>query len=48
LYETYFVSGAPGSVIPADRRSHILDNQLRSQSSAMKLVRQIELGQVSR
>jgi protein phosphatase len=48
LYETYFVSGAPGSVIPADRRSHILNNQLRSQSSAMKLVRQIELGQVSR
>jgi protein phosphatase len=48
LYETYFVSGAPAALVPLDRRSSIFNNQLRSQSSALGLVRQIELGLVSR
>jgi protein phosphatase len=46
LYETFYVSGLPASLIPADRRSAILNNNLRSQSSASKLVRQLELGEV--
>jgi protein phosphatase len=48
LYETYFVSGAPASLVPPDRRHQFFNNQLRSQSDALNLVRQLELGQVSR
>ena len=48
LYETYFVSGVPGSLVPADRRSQFFNNQLRSQADAMNLVRQLELGRISR
>lgn len=48
LYETFFVSGAPASLVPADRRHQFFDNQLRSQSDALNLVRELELGQVSR
>ena len=47
LYETYVVSGVPGSVVPADRRSQFFNNQLRSQSDALNLVRQLELGRIS-
>src|SRR5437588_6864323 len=47
LYETFFVSGVPASLVPSDRRSHFFDNQLRSQSSAMNLVRNLELGRIS-
>jgi protein phosphatase len=47
LYETYVVSGAPGSVVPVDRRSQFFDNQLRSQSDALNLVRNLELGRIS-
>jgi protein phosphatase len=47
LYETYYVSGVPASVIPADRRSALLDNRLRSQSDAASLIRQLELGRIS-
>jgi protein phosphatase len=47
LYETFFVSGVPATLVPSDRRSHIFNNQLRSQSSAMNLVRNLELGKVS-
>jgi PPM family protein phosphatase len=47
LYETFYVSGVPGSLIPADRRGAILNNDLRSEASASKLVRELELGQVS-
>ena len=47
LYETYFVSGYPASLVPADRRASLFNNQLRSQSSAQNLVRTIELGQLS-
>jgi protein phosphatase len=48
LYETYYVSGLPATLVPADRRSSIFNHQLRSQSDASNLVRQLELGQVSR
>jgi PPM family protein phosphatase len=47
LYETYVVSGVPGSTVPADRRSQFFNNQLRSQSNALNLVRKLELGQIS-
>jgi PPM family protein phosphatase len=46
LYETYYVSGVPASLIPADRRSALLDNRLRSQSDAGNLIRQLELGKI--
>ena len=48
LYETYFESGVPASVVPPDRRKQIFNNDLRSQSDAVKLVRSIELGKVSK
>ena len=47
LYETYVVSGVPASLVPADRRSQFFSNDLRSQSSALSLVRRLELGQIS-
>jgi protein phosphatase len=47
LYETYVVSGVPASLVPPDRRSSFFNNQLRSQSSALGLVRQLELGRIS-
>jgi serine/threonine protein phosphatase PrpC len=46
LYETFFVSGSPASLVPADRRATLFNNQLRSQSDAQNLVRTIELGQL--
>jgi protein phosphatase len=48
LYETFFVSGVPASQVPADRRQEFFDNQIRSESSAVNLVRNLELGRVSR
>lgn len=48
LYETYFESGVPASVVPPDRRKQIFNNDLRSQSDAVKLLRNIELGKVSK
>jgi serine/threonine protein phosphatase PrpC len=48
LYETFYVSGVPAAVVPADRRSKLLNNQLRSQSDASTLVRQLELGEITR
>ena len=47
LYETFFVSGVPASLVPADRRKSVFNNQLRSQTSAMNLVKNLELGKVS-
>jgi protein phosphatase len=47
LYETYLVSGVPGSLVPVDRRKQLFGNQLRSQSDAIKLVRELELGRIS-
>jgi serine/threonine protein phosphatase PrpC len=46
LYETFFVSGYPASLVPATRRAALFNNQLRSQSDAQNLVRTIELGQL--
>jgi serine/threonine protein phosphatase PrpC len=48
LYETFYVSGAPADLVPAGRRSQLLDHQLRSQNSAIALVRDAELGQLTR
>jgi serine/threonine protein phosphatase PrpC len=48
LYETFYVSGVPAAVVPANRRSKLLNNQLRSQSDASTLVRQLELGEITR
>jgi protein phosphatase len=47
LFEKYFVSGVPASLVPKDRRPAIFDHRLRSQSDAAKLVRDLELGKVS-
>jgi protein phosphatase len=47
LYESYFVSGVPASLVPVDRRNTFFNNQLRSQSDAMNLVRELELGRIS-
>jgi len=47
LYETYYVSGVPASLVPADRRGTLFDNHLRSQTDASNLVRALELGQLS-
>jgi serine/threonine protein phosphatase PrpC len=47
LYETFYVSGVPATLVPPDRRSNIFSNNLRSESDATKLVRELELGQLS-
>lgn len=48
LYEQVYVSGVPASVVPADRRTQLLNHNLRSQSDAIGLVRAAERGQLSR
>jgi hypothetical protein len=47
LYETYYVSGVPAAVIPAARRTKLLNHNLRSQSDATSLVMDLEQGKVS-
>ncbi len=47
LYQTYVVSGVPAQLVPPDRRSQFFDNQIRSQTSALNLVRELELGRIS-
>jgi PPM family protein phosphatase len=47
LYETYYVSGVPAQVVPAARRSQLLNNNLRSQSDATSLVMDLEQGKIS-
>ena len=47
LYETFYVSGVPATLVPSDRRSNIFNNQLRSETDTTKLVRELELGQLS-
>lgn len=47
LYETYLVSGVPASLVPIDRRGHFFNNQLRSQSDVLNVVRALELGRIS-
>jgi protein phosphatase len=46
LYETFYVSGVPAAVVPADRRGTFFDHNLRSQSDAQNLVRDLELGKL--
>jgi serine/threonine protein phosphatase PrpC len=48
LYETFYVSGLPVQVVPADRRNEMVNHQIRSQSDAISLVRAAELGQLTR
>jgi serine/threonine protein phosphatase PrpC len=48
LYETYYTSGVPASVVPADRRSDLFNNHLRSQSDATSLVMDLERGRISK
>ena len=48
LYETFYVSGAPASLVPPDRRGAFFNNDLRSESSASKLVGALELGDISK
>jgi protein phosphatase len=47
LYETFYVSGVPASVVPAARRAQLLNNNLRSQSDATSLVMDLEQGKIS-
>ncbi len=47
LYETYYVSGVPAAIVPAARRSQLLNNDLRSQSDATSLVMDLEQGKIS-
>lgn len=47
LYESFYVSGVPASEIPSSRRSTVLNHDLRSQSDAEKIVRDLELGKIS-
>jgi PPM family protein phosphatase len=47
LYETYYVSGVPASVIPVVRRAGLLNNNLRSQSDATSLVMALEQGRIA-
>ena len=48
LYETFYVSGVPASLVPPDRRGSLLDNRLRSESSAASVVRALELGRITK
>ena len=48
MYEQFYVSGVPVGAIPADRRSGLLNHQLRSQGGAISLVHAAELGQLAR
>jgi len=48
LYETFYVSGVPAQLIPADRRSTVLNNQLRSESDAESVVHDLETGKLAR
>jgi protein phosphatase len=47
LYETFYVSGLPVQSVPAQRRAQLLNHNLRSQASAVSLVRSAELGQLT-
>ena len=47
MYETFYVSGVPAASIPADRRKTILNHAMRDQTSAIKLVNQLELGKIT-
>jgi protein phosphatase len=48
LYETFYTSGVPAAEVPTDRRSTLLNDNLRSQSNAENVVHDLELGQLSK
>ena len=48
LYREQFVSGVSAATLPAPRREKLLDHKLRSERDANDLVKQLELGQLSR
>jgi PPM family protein phosphatase len=48
LYETFYASGVPASLVPPDRRSAVFNNDLRSESDAAGVVRALELGQLAK
>jgi serine/threonine protein phosphatase PrpC len=48
LYEQYYVSGTPASVVPAARRDALLDHRLRSRNDVRSLIAELELGQLDR
>ena len=48
MYEQWYVSGVPIGAVPADRRSQLLNHQLRSQTNAIDLIHSAELGQLAR
>jgi PPM family protein phosphatase len=48
LYETFYVSGMPAALVPADRRGALLNHHLRSQTDASNLVRSVELEQLTK
>jgi protein phosphatase len=47
LYETFYTSGVPASVLSAARRDSLLNNNLRSQSDATSLVMDLETGKIA-
>ncbi len=47
LYQKDFVSGVSASTLTSARRHTLLNNSLRSESDAIELVRQLELGRLS-
>jgi serine/threonine protein phosphatase PrpC len=48
LYESFYVSGVPAAEVPASRRSTLLNHHLRSQGDAQTVVRDLELGRISK
>jgi protein phosphatase len=48
LYETFYVSGVPAALVPADRRGTFFNHQIRSQGDASTIVRDLEMGQLSK
>ncbi len=47
FYETYYQSGVPASLIPADRRSTLLNHELHAETPAFKLIDDLELDKIS-
>jgi protein phosphatase len=47
LYETYYVSGVPASLIPASRRKTVLNHELHAETAAFRLINDLELDKIS-
>jgi protein phosphatase len=48
LYKPTYVSGVPLASVPVARRQKLVDHTLRSHDDASDLIRELELGRVSR